>query len=411
MLLGKPRPANRPFTRMDEPEDFKGRLVSGLRGMGLRKDEEEEEEEEEEKILYAIEYLETFLEHRPCYYCSDKFADDLVLLASSDCDLQHALAQGGLQPSVKWDGMRSQHLQGRGWGSLSEKGGLLPLGWECATASSEGVQVSRAQHAPAPEHLHSSPSSTTMCRWTVTQGAPVAWFSSRPCCRPPPLLLSLTVLLLLLLLGPSSSSPLPASSSDSERSRYAPGGTPPDIFISHPPPSSSPAPLHASSARLPRATNVSSSSATVVGRHVRSSYNHLQGDVRRRKLFSYQKFFLRIDKKGKVNGTKSEDDPYSILEIKSVDVGVVAIRGLSSNYYLAISKKGELYGARDFGPDCRLIERIEENKYNTYASAEWRNKKKHMFVGLNANGKPMRGKKTRRKNTATHFLPIVVQPR
>lgn len=36
--------------------------------------------------------------------------------------------------------------------------------------------------------------------------------------------------------------------------------------------------------------------------------------------------------------------PRGILEIKSVDVGVVAIRGLSSNYYLAISKKGELYG-------------------------------------------------------------------
>ena len=28
------------------------------------------------------------------------FADDMVLLASSDCDLQHAL--GGLQPSMKW---------------------------------------------------------------------------------------------------------------------------------------------------------------------------------------------------------------------------------------------------------------------------------------------------------------------
>lgn len=28
-------------------EDFKGRLVSGLRGMGARGDEEEEEEEEE----------------------------------------------------------------------------------------------------------------------------------------------------------------------------------------------------------------------------------------------------------------------------------------------------------------------------------------------------------------------------
>ncbi|MEQ2172761.1 hypothetical protein GOODEAATRI_024684, partial [Goodea atripinnis] len=151
-----------------------------------------------------------------------------------------------------------------------------------------------AQHAPAPEHLHSSPSSTTMCRWAVTQGAPVAWFSSFPCCRPPSLFLPLTFLLLLLLLGPS------VSSTDSERN-HAPGGTPtPPCW----------APLLASSARLPRATNVSMSSATVVGRHVRSSYKHLQGDVRRRKLFSYQKFFLRIGKDGNVNGTKREDDPY-----------------------------------------------------------------------------------------------------
>uniref|UniRef100_A0A8C2DQH4 Fibroblast growth factor n=1 Tax=Cyprinus carpio TaxID=7962 RepID=A0A8C2DQH4_CYPCA len=96
------------------------------------------------------------------------------------------------------------------------------------------------------------------------------------------------------------------------------------------------------------------------------------------------------------------------LEIKSVDVGIVAIKGIQSNYYLAINKKGVVYGAKDFGVDCKLIERIEENRYNTYASAEWRNRKKPMFVGLMANGKPMRAKKTRRKNTATHFLPIPI---
>ncbi|XP_054629794.1 fibroblast growth factor 10-like [Dunckerocampus dactyliophorus] len=142
------------------------------------------------------------------------------------------------------------------------------------------------------------------------------------------------------------------------------------------------------------------------GRHVRS-YNHLQGDIRRRKLFSFQKFFLRIDKNGRVNGTKSKDDPLSILEITSVDVGVVAVKGVHSNYYLAISRKGELYGAREFGIDCTLKERIEENGYNTYASAEWKNKKRQMFVGLNIHGRPVRGKKTRRRNTATHFLPIM----
>ncbi|KAF7696974.1 fibroblast growth factor 10a [Silurus meridionalis] len=160
-------------------------------------------------------------------------------------------------------------------------------------------------------------------------------------------------------------------------------------------------------ARTSRVANNSSSTAVVVGRHVRS-YSHLTGDVRRRKLFSYQKFFLRIDKNGTVNGTKTKDDPFSILEIKSVDVGIVAIKGLNSNYYLAINKKGLVYGAKEFGTDCKLIERIEENRYNTYASAEWKNKKKHMFVGLSANGKPMRAKKTRRKNTATHFLPIPI---
>ncbi len=63
---------------------------------------------------------------------------------------------------------------------------------------------------------------------------------------------------------------------------------------------------------------------------------------------------------------------------------------------------------KDFGVDCKLIERIEENRYNTYASAEWRNGKKPMFVGLKANGKPMKAKNTLRKNTATHFLPIPI---
>ncbi|XP_015238055.1 PREDICTED: fibroblast growth factor 10 [Cyprinodon variegatus] len=143
------------------------------------------------------------------------------------------------------------------------------------------------------------------------------------------------------------------------------------------------------------------------GRHVRS-YSHLQGDIRRRKLFSFQKFFLRIDRNGQVNGTKSKDDPFSIFEITSVEVGVVAIKGLHSNYYLAISRDGKLYGARVFSVDCKLKERIEENGYNTYASAKWKNKKRQMFVGLNVQGKPLKGMKTRRKKTATHFLPIMV---
>ncbi|KAF2976813.1 hypothetical protein EK904_014972 [Melospiza melodia maxima] len=72
----------------------------------------------------------------------------------------------------------------------------------------------------------------------------------------------------------------------------------------------------------PEATNSSSSSSSSfpssfsspssAGRHVRS-YNHLQGDVRKRKLYSYNKYFLKIEKNGKVSGTKKENCPFSLV--------------------------------------------------------------------------------------------------
>ncbi|KAJ8285309.1 hypothetical protein GJAV_G00025390 [Gymnothorax javanicus] len=216
------------------------------------------------------------------------------------------------------------------------------------------------QHGPpSREALPGPPSSVTMWKWELTKGAS-AWSHLSPL----PLLLVLLVSL------------LPVACCETR-------------------------PAHANYSANANST------AMVVGRHVRS-YNHLQGDVRRRKLFSFQKFFLRIDRSGKVNGTKSRDDPFSVLEIKSVAVGIVAIRGLASNYYLAMSRKGEVYGVRDYGTDCMLKERIEENGYNTYASAQYKNGKRQMFVGLNVKGKPLKGKKTRRKHNATHFLPIMV---
>lgn len=34
-----------------------------------------------------------------------------------------------------------------------------------------------------------------------------------------------------------------------------------------------------------------------------------------------------------------------ILEITSVEIGVVAVKAINSNYYLAMNKKGKLYGS------------------------------------------------------------------
>uniref|UniRef100_A0A8D2ISM0 Fibroblast growth factor n=2 Tax=Varanus komodoensis TaxID=61221 RepID=A0A8D2ISM0_VARKO len=169
---------------------------------------------------------------------------------------------------------------------------------------------------------------------------------------------------------------------------------------------------------LLEATNASSAAAAAAaassfpasaGRHVRS-YDHLRGDVRWRKLYSHNKFFLQIGQDGSVKGTKKDNCPYSILAITSVEIGVVAVKSINSNYYLAMNKNGKVYGSREFNNDCKLKERIEENGYNTYASSFWKSNGRQMFVALNGRGNPRKGYKTRRKNTTAHFLPIVVEP-
>ncbi|XP_017262430.1 fibroblast growth factor 22 [Kryptolebias marmoratus] len=141
-------------------------------------------------------------------------------------------------------------------------------------------------------------------------------------------------------------------------------------------------------------------------RHTRS-YNHLEGDVRLRRLYSANKFFLCIDKTGKVDGTRRKNYPDSLMEIRSVSVGVVAIKSVSNGLYLAMSKKGTLFGSVKYSPSCKFKERIEENGYNTYASLRWKHGGRQMFVSLNGRGKPRRGHKARRRHPSTHFLPML----
>ncbi|XP_051666933.1 fibroblast growth factor 22 isoform X4 [Manacus candei] len=99
--------------------------------------------------------------------------------------------------------------------------------------------------------------------------------------------------------------------------------------------------------------------------------------------------------------------PTAVVEIRSVRVGVVAIRAVHTGFYLAMNKRGRLYGS-EFSPNCKFTERIEENGYNTYASLRWRHCGRPMFLSLNSKGRPQRGGKTRRQHLSTHFLPMLV---
>ncbi|XP_007436698.1 fibroblast growth factor 22 [Python bivittatus] len=144
-----------------------------------------------------------------------------------------------------------------------------------------------------------------------------------------------------------------------------------------------------------------------VRRHARS-YHHLEGDVRWRRLYSSNHFFLRIGGDGKVEGTRRKESLNSIVEIRSVQVGTVAIRSIHSGFYLAMNRRGKVYGTKAYSPNCKFKERIEENGYNTYASFHWHHEGQPMFLSLNSKGLPRRGTKTRWHHLSTHFLPMLV---
>uniref|UniRef100_M3Y567 Fibroblast growth factor n=1 Tax=Mustela putorius furo TaxID=9669 RepID=M3Y567_MUSPF len=98
-----------------------------------------------------------------------------------------------------------------------------------------------------------------------------------------------------------------------------------------------------------------------------------------------------------------------ILEIFAVSQGIVGIRGVFSNKFLAMSKKGKLHASAKFTDDCKFRERFQENSYNTYASAIHRTEPagREWYVALNKRGKAKRGCSPRVKpqHVSTHFLP------
>ncbi|NWZ02726.1 FGF22 factor, partial [Loxia curvirostra] len=177
-------------------------------------------------------------------------------------------------------------------------------------------------------------------------------------------------------------------------------------------------------------------SATGTGRRPPRSYGHLEGDVRWRRLFSATRFFLRIDGGGGVEGTRWRERPGSEWGRDRDGDGGEPGSGAAPRprRARALSRRGCGGGGRcrgwtgaeagrrrlghpsppslscqkEFSPNCKFTERIEENGYNTYASLRWRHRGRPMFLSLNSKGRPQRGGRTRRQHLSTHFLPMLV---
>ncbi|CAN9512722.1 unnamed protein product [Ophioblennius macclurei] len=119
-------------------------------------------------------------------------------------------------------------------------------------------------------------------------------------------------------------------------------------------------------------------------------------------------FHLQIHPDGRVNGSH-EPNQLSVLQLFAVSQGVIGIRGIHSNRFLAMNKRGRLHATEIFTDDCKFRERFQENSYNTYASViHWNYRTgREWFVALNKRGKAKMGSSPRVKSqhVSTHFLP------
>ncbi|XP_016309196.1 fibroblast growth factor 7-like [Sinocyclocheilus anshuiensis] len=95
-----------------------------------------------------------------------------------------------------------------------------------------------------------------------------------------------------------------------------------------------------------------------------------------------------------------------VLEIRTVsEGGVLAIKGLKSQYYISMNRTGMLQGKKDYNDSCNFKEVFLENYYTAYSSVRWTKNGKEMFISLSQKGRPLRGKKTRKESISSHFIP------
>ncbi|XP_054433917.1 fibroblast growth factor 6 [Pteronotus mesoamericanus] len=131
---------------------------------------------------------------------------------------------------------------------------------------------------------------------------------------------------------------------------------------------------------------------------------YLVGIKRQRRLYCNVGigFHLQVPPDGRISGTH-EENPYSLLEISTVERGVVSLFGVKSALFVAMNSKGRLYTTPSFQEECKFRETLLPNNYNAYESDMYRG----TYIALSKHGRVKRGSKVSPIMTVTHFLPRI----
>ncbi|KAF2362239.1 Fibroblast growth factor family [Trinorchestia longiramus] len=144
------------------------------------------------------------------------------------------------------------------------------------------------------------------------------------------------------------------------------------------------------------------SSECLLGITLREALRQPQLSIRKQ-LFCMTGYNITVQPDTRVRGTREHYNLYAILEVRAVGKGEVQIRGVDAGLFLAMSRKGRLYGEPDeYKENTVFVETLSGAFYNylsrKYAHHGW-------YVGIKKSGKPKRAHKTEYGQRAVQFLP------
>nr|XP_033794581.1 fibroblast growth factor 2 [Geotrypetes seraphini] len=116
-------------------------------------------------------------------------------------------------------------------------------------------------------------------------------------------------------------------------------------------------------------------------------------------------YFLRINPDGRVDGVREKSDSCIKLQLQAEERGVVSIKGVTANRYLAMKEDGRLLALKIITDECFFFERLEPNNYNTYRSRKYTN----WYVALKRTGQYKNGSQTGPGQKAILFLPMTAK--
>ncbi|XP_056633331.1 uncharacterized protein LOC130442944 [Diorhabda sublineata] len=121
-------------------------------------------------------------------------------------------------------------------------------------------------------------------------------------------------------------------------------------------------------------------------------------------LFSQTGYHLAVYPDGKIRGTPDENDLHTFLELTSAGYpGHVRIKALLTNLYIAMDRRGKLYGEADPMMEPTVFIESFQGSYTVYLSRKYAHN--GWYIGIQKNGKIKKGPRTGYGQKAIKFLP------